>query len=568
VISSDGTNHVYDNVQYSKITTTLPKNSVSPFNAIKNDKAALFTRHLKVGYTLTMDGITRTVTKIVDNTLLHVDRAFKEGVLHTDFSYRYSVRKTGDFHMHWKPATVKGDYHQTDNATDADIYARNMIATAADPVVHNGATHVQNLLKQNAYLQYPPVCYNTGRCVPKTSHSLVGVESASVSVNVLSSTLPHQTAVADYVQIGAGTAAWGQANEFVTNCKPRCTVTVTDNNVAETRAVSRKVNSTFIQTESPFTAHSPGSATAQGKVRYVTGTGTVSTTGSGAACTQLSCRTVTGASKETKTKFNSEFASGWTITIGCGGATCAHTTACTTDANCATLNGKTVTGTCVNNFCSGETKNISAVSSDTRLSTTLAFAKSYDKVDYTIGMIPGLGYITNSQNSKIIDGNENTRFLEQLKVGYTITSMTETRTITAISSNQLMTINEAFPNAGITTPTSYKFSGKKGTGEVSVDHSTAAKQVDGTSDVTQTQFQNELALGYLFMLGGDYKVVTKIMSNTKLEVDTPFAQGGSDDYTSNDYNYESCWLSMGSEGGKESDDATYTNKKVYVEDAC
>merc|ERR1712159_385798 len=147
VISSDGTNHVYDNVQYSKITTTLPKNSVSPFNAIKNDKAALFTRHLKVGYTLTMDGITRTVTKIVDNTLLHVDRAFKEGVLHTDFSYRYSVRKTGDFHMHWKPATVKGDYHQTDNATDADIYARNMIATAADPVVHNGATHVQNLLK-------------------------------------------------------------------------------------------------------------------------------------------------------------------------------------------------------------------------------------------------------------------------------------------------------------------------------------------------------------------------------------------------------------------------------------
>merc|ERR1712100_84306 len=70
----------------------------------------------------------------------------------------------------------------------------------------------------------------------------------------------------------------------------------------------------------------------------------------------------------------------------------------------------------------------------------------------------------------------------------------------------------------------------------------------------------------------------------------------------NDYNYESCWLSAGSEagvtgthrgsatdadadptisyesngasppvhgeGGKESDDTTYTNKKVYVEDAC
>jgi len=572
VISSDGTNHEYDNVQYSKITTTLPKNSVSPFNAIKNDKAALFTRHLKVGYTLTMDGITRTITKIVDNTLLHVDRAFKEGVLHTDFSYRYSVRKTGDFHMHWKPSTVKGDYHQTANATDADIYARNMIATAADAVVHNGATYVQSLTKQNAYLQYPPVCYNTGRCVPKTSHSLVGVESASVTVNVLSSTLPHQTAVADYVQIGTGGAAWGQANEFVTNCKPRCTVTVTDGGVAETRAVSRKVNSTFIQTESPFTAHSPGSATATGKVRYVTGTGTVSTTGSGAACTQLSCRTVTGASKETKTKFNSEFASGWTITIGCGGATCALTTACSADSDCATLNGKTVTGTCLAhngaNYCGGETKNISAVSSDTRLSTTLAFAKSYNKVDYTIGMIPGLGYITNSQNSKIVDGNANTRFLEQLKVGYTITAMTETVTITAISSNQLMTINKGFDGPGITSPSSYKFSGKKGTGEVSVAHASAAKQVDGTSDITQTQFQNELALGYLFMLGGDYKVVTKILTNTKLEVDTPFAQGGANDYASNAYNYESCWLSLGSEGGKETNDATYTNKKVYVEDAC
>merc|ERR1712100_167445 len=275
---------------------------------------------------------------------------------------------------------------------------------------------------------------------------------------------------------------------------------------------------------------------------------------------------VTGASKETKTKFNSEFASGWTITLGCGGATCGGA-ACTTDGDCA-INGKVTGGKCAANVCTAETKNITSVSSDTKLTTSQAFTETYTKVDYTIGDIPGLGYITNSQNSKIIDGNENTRFLEQLKVGYTITSMTETRTITAISSNQLMTINEVFPNAGITTPTSYKFSGKKGTGEVSVAHSTAAKQVDGTSDVTQTQFQNELALGYLFMLGGDYKVVTKIMSNTKLEVDTPFAQGGANDYTSNDYNYESCWLSLGSEGGKESDDTTYTNKKVYVEDAC
>merc|ERR1711988_993433 len=104
-----------------------------------------------------------------------------------------------------------------------------------------------------------------------------------------------------------------------------------------------------------------------------------------------------------------------------------------------------------------------------------AFSNFYNKGDYTIGNIPGLGQITNSQNSKIIDGNDNTRFLEQLKVGYTITSMSQTRTVMAISSNKLMTVDSAFTTPGITTPTSYKFSGKKGTGEVlvSVDSSGA-----------------------------------------------------------------------------------------------
>merc|ERR1712100_178628 len=211
-----------------------------------------------------------------------------------------------------------------------------------------------------------------------------------------------------------------------------------------------------------------------------------------------------------------------------------------------------------------------------------------------------------SQNSKIIDGNENTRFLEQLKVGYTITSMTQVRTIRGITSNVLMTVDNAFATPGITTPTSYRFSGKKGTGEVSVA-SAAPKEVLGTKDVTQTQFQSELALGYMFMLGNDYKVVTKITSNTILEVDTPFNKVTSTAYGSaanwgNDYNYESCWLSAGSEAGVtgthrgsataadadptiswESDGASppgytetaavnrasaYTNKKVYVEDAC
>lgn len=274
------------------------------------------------------------------------------------------------------------------------------------------------------------------------------------------------------------------------------------------------------------------------RVRYVTGTGTVhAQTGN----------TVTGASKETKTKFNSEFSSGWTITIGCGGATC--TTAQVTAGN-------------------GETKNITSVSSDTKLSTSQAFTGTYNKVDYTIGNIPALGLITASENSKIVDGNTNTRFLEQLKVGYTIKSKTEMRTIASISSNKLMIIDTAFSVPGITAPTSYSFSGKKGTGEVSVN--AGSKIVNGTGDVTQTQFQNELALGYLFMLGNDYKVVTKILSNTKLEVDTAFAKSSADKYTSNDYNYESCWLSLGAESKvvTGSQDLSYTNKKVYVEDAC
>jgi len=550
VLQSDGTNHVYDNVQYSMIRT------YSDDDDANTDKAAMFVRHLKVGFTLTMDGITRTVTKIVDNTLLHVDRAFKENVQHLDFSYRYSVRKTGDYHLHSKPATVTGDYHQTRNATAAMIYARSMITPDA-----NG----EAISKQDLYLQYPPVCYNTGRCVPKSSHSYVGVETDYASAEVLSSTLPHKEPVYDYVNTGAETG------EYFKNCKPICTITVTVGDgtstakISETHRALTQVNTTFLQTDAPFNTipyMTPNGETPSARVRYVTGTGTVHTLRHGA-------HTVTGASKETKTKFNSEFSSDWTITIGCGGATCTNKT-CSTDADCM-ISSKTTGGKCTAGFCTGETVNITSVSSDTRLSTSQAFTNTYDKVDYTIGMIPGLGYITSSQNSKIIDGNDNTRFLEQLKVGYTITSMASTRTITAISSNKLMTVDSPFRTPGITTPTSYKFSGKKGTGEVSVK-SGSAKQVDGTSDVTQTQFQNELQLGYLFMLGEDYKVVTNILSNTKLEVDTPFTvtSAKNSTYTSNDYNYESCWLSMGAEGGIKSatGGADYTNKKVYVEDAC
>jgi hypothetical protein len=589
VITSDGTNHVYDNVQYSKITTTGedPSTPAGQGGPKYHDKAAKFVRHLKVGYTITMDGITRTVTKIVSNTLLHVDRAFKEGVEHKDYSYRYSVRKTGDFHLHWKPSSLNGDYHQTSVVTDAGFFSRGLIANPTLPAGHDTGP----VLKQKKYLQYPPVCYNTGRCVPKSSHSLVGVESKTENVQVLSSTLPHQTDVLNYVKVADSSA-------YFSSCKPVCTITVASKTAAgdlatatwETRRVITKVNTTFIQTELAFSKipKAAGATQYQGRVRYVTGTGTVRAE---------SGNTVTGASKETKTKFNSEFSSGWTITIGCGGATC-QGTSCATDADCM-IAGKVTGGKCLGTpkVCTAESKNITAVSSDTQLTTSAAFVNSYTKVDYTIGQIPGLGYITNSQNSKIIDGTTGTRFLEQLKVGYTITSMTQTRTITAIASNKLMTVNTAFDNPGITTITSFKFSGKKGTGEVTVNHATQPKVVIGTNDVTQTQFQNELALGYMFMLGNDYKVVTKIVSNTILEVDTPFTKATNVAYGSvakwgNDYNYESCWLSMGGEAAVKGSHSTagydgigwpasptgvqsaaykgdsYTNKKVYVEDAC
>jgi hypothetical protein len=363
----------------------------------------------------------------------------------------------------------------------------------------------------------------------------VGVESAVQSnAYVLSSALPHQAVVANYVKV-PNTDPWFK------DCKPACTVVIQSGTKYETRRVLRKVNSTYFETEQTFKNIAASASTAvQARVRYVTGTGTVhAQTGN----------IVTGASKETKTKFRSEFSSGWTITIGCGGATC--------------TTGQT-----------GHTRNISAISSDTRLTTTAAFSTVFNKVDYTIGSIPGLGMITASSNSKIVDGSTNTRFMEQLKVGYQITvsatssGTPETRTITSITNNKLMSINTAFSSSGITAPASYTFSGKKGTGEVSTTLNSAV--VDGTGDVTQTQFHNELALGYLFMVGNDYKVVTKITSNTILEVDTAFAKSNADKYVSNDYNYESCWLSLGSEAKVESSshDVTYTNKKVYVEDAC
>jgi len=233
-------------------------------------------------------------------------------------------------------------------------------------------------------------------------------------------------------------------------------------------------------------------------------------------------------------------------------------------------NGKVTGGKCTANVCTAETVNITSVQHDTELTTSQAFANAYAKVDYTIGQINGLGQITSSQNSKIVDGNTNSRFLEQLKVGYQIHHGSQTRTITSIQDNKLMTVDSAFNTPGIVSASSYKFSGKKGTGAVTVDINTNAKLVTGTNDVTQSIFLNELQPGYLFMVGDDYKVITGITSQTSLTVDSAFTKTASTGYTNNDYNYESCWLSMGNESNiiLSQQNAAYTNKKVYVEDAC
>merc|ERR1711970_868627 len=78
--------------------------------------------------------------------------------------------------MHWKPETQSGEYHQNMVSKDSTIYTQNMMGTqtADSKDISTSVRNGQGL--QDKYLLYPPVCYNNGRCVPKTSHSLVGVE--------------------------------------------------------------------------------------------------------------------------------------------------------------------------------------------------------------------------------------------------------------------------------------------------------------------------------------------------------------------------------------------------------
>merc|ERR1711937_1070931 len=169
-----------------------------------------------------------------------------------------------------------------------------------------------------------------------------------------------------------------------------------------------------------------------------------------------------------------------------------------------------------------------------------------------------------------------TRFLEQLKVNYEVTVNNLKRTITSITSNSEMTVNQPF-TGGINVKSQMFFHGKLGTGEVST--SAGSTDVIGTLDVTQTKFNEELALGYLLMVGQEYKVITGITSATKLSVDLPFTARSHQTslqmygYYKNSYNFESCWtddIALTDFAGATNSPANmgYTNKHVYVEDAC
>eukprot|EP00657_Telonema_sp_P-1_P000863 TRINITY_DN1176_c0_g2_i1.p1 TRINITY_DN1176_c0_g2~~TRINITY_DN1176_c0_g2_i1.p1 ORF type:complete len:1751 (-),score=531.36 TRINITY_DN1176_c0_g2_i1:55-5307(-) len=577
VISGSGASYTHDNTQHAEITST----------------DANFDINVRVGFEIVLrnTAVKRRVTKIVTNTKIYVNRPFNDYVngAPTGFSnhaWQFVVKKGwdkngaivssegydkkhaygSDYHMHWKPRYNTGGSNARQQgvlSNEKQLFSHQMKSSTT--------TSGAGILSQDPYLLYPPVCYNNGRCVPKTSHSLVGVENlvrnsdtSARKGEIVSSSVAN--VVHDLVNVG-------DSSMFYNDCKPVCTVTAMLNGVYETRQVVGTVtahNSTHLYTELPFTYNGTGAMSQydnravpgfvpegitaynaltniEFRVRYVTGTGTVhwcpfaDSSISNAAGEVCDGYTLTGSSKETKTKFHSETSAQWTLTIPCS-----------TDANAA----------------NAENKTISQVASDTKIVVHDTYTRSNNKVCYTIGNIPALGRVTNPQGHRKVYGDDDTRFLEQLKVGYTVKVNNLMRSITSITSNKEMTVNTPF-TGGINTKSQMYFSGKLGTGEVST--SAGSTDVLGTLDVTQTKFNEELALGYLVMVGRDYKVVTGISSATKLEVDLPFTlmtntlSSKMHGYYKNSFNYESCFTYEIGDYASEDD---YLTKHVYVEDAC
>merc|ERR1719181_632493 len=182
VISGTGASYTYDNTQYAEVTST----------------DADFDINVRVGFDIVLRnaGVKRRVTKIVTNTKIHINRPFNDYVNNapTGFSnhaWQFVVKKGydknglivsgegydkkhaygSDYHVHWKPRYNTGGSNarqQGGIGNSKQVYGHQLKSSTTS----SGA----GILMQDPYLLYPPVCYNNGRCVPKTSHSLVGIE--------------------------------------------------------------------------------------------------------------------------------------------------------------------------------------------------------------------------------------------------------------------------------------------------------------------------------------------------------------------------------------------------------
>jgi hypothetical protein len=644
-ISSAGSTEVYDNVQSCVVTS--PQSTTTP-----QENMAHFTNWAHVGYHLTLSstGVSRTITRVLSDTQIELNRCFEEGVTFNNYAYSYTVRKGKDVNKHminnswvndntvvasnhflyWKPAFATGGSNSRQQhpvTQPKQVYSNALRASENKPLSEGYVIE-----SQDAYLLYAPVCYGSGRCVAKASHSLVGLEGYKSTGGAIFSSSPPPVRNYDFVKIGTddpnapvvnGITMYTQP--YYTNCKPVCTITAYYEGVAETHTVVGTVtshNSTHLNTELPFAANNMSLynnkpvpaltsdattlyAPQEGisfRVRYVTGTGTVNWCPNG-AYGELNCgpgtcssnyRTcfadpaqngifkLTGASKSTKTKFKSETSAQWSLTVPCT-TYCINNSTGETSAPNDVANGHTAsTPMCTSDLTQVNPENvtISQVLSDTYLTVSTQFSQSNYKQCYSIGTIPGLGHVTSPAGSTNVNGDTQTRFQSQLKVGYNIQVGGITQKITSIASDSALTVGSPFAG-GINQNSRYHFSGKLGTGEVST--SEGQTEVYGTLDVTETKFSEELAEGYLLMVGSHYKVVTAISSSTVLYVDTPFelytmtgSLAGEDRYGKtfgiwrNSFNYDSCFTY-----DVDSDDDSglgltnlYATKHVYVEDAC
>merc|ERR1711959_540738 len=163
-------------------------------------------------------------------------------------------------HLHWKVRYASGGSNSRQQGkvtNEQQVFAHQMKSSTT--------TSSAEIKMQDPYMLYPPVCYNNGRCVPKTSHSLVGVEGTrgangnggySTGGRIFSSSTLNSV----YDLVGLGARADGSSEDetkpYYDDCKPVCTITASLDNVWETRQVVGTVhahNKTHLYTEFPFT---------------------------------------------------------------------------------------------------------------------------------------------------------------------------------------------------------------------------------------------------------------------------------------------------------------------------